>query len=174
MSILLNLDKLLTTISSFLYATHNKVVWGYIGFTPSVRPSVPYAMSTLWLVAYFHKYYGSVYSPSMLVVLVRRNQRVYLKLLLFSWGRIPTMSDNFDTLGTSAMERSLHMFDACSHFRANLDTHDMCALCRARAGDKLCTTEDNCIACTSWDDTTWNMFEVNSLAPGRFKWNLDE
>ena len=126
MSILLNLHKLLTTICSFLYATHNKVVWGYISFTPSVRPSVPYAMSTLWLVAYFHKYYGSVYSPSMLVVLVRRNPRVYLKLLLFFWGRIPTMSDNFDTLGTSAMECSLHMFDACSHFRANLDTHDVC------------------------------------------------
>ena len=79
------------------------------------------------------------------------------------------MSDNFDALGTSAMEHSLHTFDACSHFRANLDTHDICALCRAHGGDKVCTTEDNCIACTSWDDITWNMFEVNSLAPGRFK-----
>ena len=47
------------------------------------------------------------------------------------------MSDNFDALWMSAMEHSLHTFDACSHFRANLDTHDMRALCRAHAGDSV-------------------------------------
>ena len=55
-------------------------MWGYIGFTPSVRQSVrlciPHAMSALWLVAYFHKCYRSVYAPSMLVVLVRRNEEL--------------------------------------------------------------------------------------------------
>ena len=177
MSILLNL-KLLTTINSFLYPMYNKVVcvgvcW-FHSVCLSVCLSVPHAMSALWLVAYFHKCYRSVYAPSMLVVLMRQNQRVNLKLPLCPWGQIQTMSDNFDALGTSAVECSLHTFDAWSHFTANLDTHDMCALSRARAGDKVCTIEDNCIACTSWDDITWNMFEVNSLAPGRFKLNLDE
>ena len=151
---------------------------GYIGFTPSVRQSVrlciPHAMSALWLVAYFHKCYRSVYAPSMLVVLVRRNEELISDCRSFPGDGYKPCLTTLTHLGRPQWKVVCIRLMPVAIFWANFDTHDMCALCRARAGDELCTTEDNCITCTSWDDITWNMFEVNSLDPGRFKWNLDE
>ena len=88
---------------------------------------------------------------------------IHLLLKLLCWavccarGWIPNMSDNLDALRTSAMECSLRQFDTCSHLRVNFDTHGMCESCMARAGRKVCTREDNCIA---WDDITWDMDEA--------------
>ena len=186
MSILLNLHKLLTI--SFLYPMHNKVVcvWVYWfhSFCPSDCPCVhPTCHSALWLVAYFHKCYRSVYAPSMLVVVVRQNQRVNLKLPLFSWGQIPTMSDNFDALGTSVVERSLHMFDACSHFRANFDTHDICVHCAGLVQGINCVLQKTTVSHvhhgmispgTCLKLTHWPLEDLNEIWMSNFQAKLSD
>ena len=37
----------------------------------------------------------------------------------------------------------------------------MCASCRAKEGRPECTREDNCVACVSWDDVIWDLYEKN-------------
>ena len=89
----------------------------------------------------------------MLHFLVWAVSIVVLLLLCFAccdWGRYAAaMSDHLDD--------------------ANNDMHDMCTACSAHEGKKICTREDNCIACSSWDDLTWDAYEAKLAKKERIR-----
>ena len=74
------------------------------------------------------------------------------------------MSDYFDVFGMSTMEVCIRLMAVAISERISIHM-----TCRALVGDRVCTREDNCIACTSWDDITWNMFEVNVMGKERLR-----
>ena len=80
------------------------------------------------------------------------------------------------------MERSLHMFDVCSHIRVNFYTHDMCALCRARAGIK-CVLQKTTVSHvhhgmispgTCLKLTHWPVEDLNEIWMSNFQANLSD